>query len=641
MSKQPKNQLDLSKNDFYDFVNEKWLKKAKIPKDLSGLSSYSELHLEIERQNKKLVENWASNLALLPTENKQIVEMVKFFKMLRNKEMQLKQGWEPTRNTIEMIQNLKSFKELNENFLEFRAISAWMPYDFSVEEDFINNKIYTLWMNEAGLLLPSKEYYSTKQGTAILKVIAKVAEEMLVDYGFFKYQAKEIVKLAIEFDKSLAEHHLSSEEMHQVEKLYNPISSQELNEISQTFDLLKQAESLVKTKVDQVVLLNPNYIKKLDQIFVEKNFVKARALMLLTTILSFGQYLNPLTRKMFFPISQTLTGAEQPKSNSKWVFHKTLEYFAEPFSLYYGQKNFPNEAKQDVLKMIDKVVKVYQERLKKNTWLTPETAQKAISKLNKIRPMVGYPDYIPSFYDQFIVKTYHEKGSLTENIDNFERIMDEYNFSKYKKEVDPNLWGMMSYEVNAYFNPLMNVIVFPAGYLKAPFYDYNQNSSANYGGLGMTIGHEISHAFDNNGAQFDEQGSFQNWWTDKDYEAFKEKTQLMIEMFDGYETPFGKINGKLTVSENIADQGGIISALEAAKSEPDFNIEEFFRNYAYCERGIIRKEAAIRRLLSDPHSPAKERVNLQLKLSKEFQEHYNLSKYDKMYYPIEKIFEIW
>ncbi|VEU70029.1 M13 family metallopeptidase [Mycoplasmopsis glycophila] len=628
------------KNDFYDYVNKDWEKRKKIPKDLSTLSSYSELHLEIEKKLRKLVEDWSKNKNV--PNNPQIQQMIKFYKMLKNTKMQEKLGWTPVRNEIEIIDNLQKWEDFDQNYFLLRKISSWMPYEFVVAEDFVNNKVYTLWFEEPSLILPSKEYYERKEAKKILKTIKEVATELFVSFGKTKKEALDIIEKAYKADLKLKEIHLSSAELHKVEVVYNPYTSKDFASLSKKFDLLGQAQKLVGQEVDQIVVVNKKYLEQLDSLYSQDiYFEEVKALMLLKTILGIARYLNPYTRSLMFKISQVLSGVEKPKSITKWAYSTTLSFFSEPLSLYYGKANFSDEAKADVLKMIDKVIKVYQDRLAKNTWLTKDTAQKAIEKLNKIRPMVGYPDYIYPYFDKFIVTTYKEGGSLTSNFNHFSDIMEEFQLSLYKKEVDQNIWGMSSFEVNAYFNPLANVIVFPAGYLQAPFYDYNQNSSANYGGLGMTIGHEISHAFDNNGAQFDANGSFENWWTEADYAAFKEKTQLMIDLFDGYETPFGKINGELTVSENIADQGGIISALEAARTEADFDIEKFFENYAYCERSLTKKETAIQRLLTDPHSPAKERVNLQLMISKDFQDHYKISKEDKMYTDPKKIFEIW
>ncbi|TNK82600.1 M13 family peptidase [Mycoplasmopsis pullorum] len=632
---------ELIKNDFYDYVTGKWQKETKIPSDWSSISSYSELHLQIEKELRKMVQEWSTNKRELPNNN-QIHEMVKFYKMAKNTKMQTKLGWSPVQNELEIIENLKDWNDFEKNFKLLRKISSWMPYVFSVGEDFIDNKIYTFWITKPSLILPSREYYSLKKAKDLIKTIKEAATKLMKSLGKKDSEIKRILKNAFEADRQLVEYSLTSEEKNKVELLYNPYTATELEKVSTKFPLLKQAQELVKTEIDQIVSSDKKYLDNLDKIYNELiSFEQVKDLMYLKTILSIGSYLTPETRDITFEIKKAITGAKELAKPMKWAYLQATSWFSEPLSLYYGKSNFSENERQDVLKMIDKIIKVYQNRLSKNTWLSPQTIEKAISKLNKIKPMVGYPEYIYSYYDNFTVTDYKDGGSLTSNINKFSEIIDEYLLTQYKKEVDQNIWGMASYEVNAYFNPLSNRIVFPAGYLKAPFYDYNQNSSANYGGLGMTIGHEISHAFDNNGAQFDENGSFENWWTPEDYEAFREKTQAMIKAFNGYETKYGKINGSLTVSENIADQGGLISALEAAKTEKDFDIEKFFEGYAWCERAKTRPEAAIQRLLTDPHSPAKERVNIQMKIFAPFQKHYELEPGDALYTDPKDICEIW
>ncbi|WP_426461309.1 M13 family metallopeptidase [Mycoplasma hafezii] len=633
-------QKDLLKNDFYEYVNKKWISKSKIPAFLGSLSSYSELYLHIEKELRKLVADWASGKQEIPADP-QIYQMVQLYKMFKNTKMQEKQGWKPVLNQLELIEELTSFKELDSRYLEFNEFASFLPYSFEVGEDFINNKVYTLWFNGLGSLLPSKEYYSNAKGKKILAVLKKVALKYYVDLGKTKAEAKRMIDSAVEYDNYLSQFLLSSVEKNQIEKLYNPYSAKDLQSFSHRFGFVKHAEALVKQEIEQIIVPNKKFLENIEEILSEEHFKGFKNLMYLHEVLSAGSYLSPSTRKEYFELNKVLSGATKQSPISRWAYNQTLGYFSEPFSLYYGKSHFSDEARKDVLRMIQKIINIYKERLTVNEWLSKDTIKKAIIKLEKIVPMVGYPDYIYPYYAKFIVTPYKDGGSLTSNMNHFDKISEEFSFSLYKKEVDPNIWGMSSYEVNAYFNPLANRIVFPAGYLQAPFYSLDQNSSANYGGLGMTIAHEISHAFDNNGAQFDEFGSFNNWWTEDDYKAFKEKTQLMIDWFDGFETQFGKINGSLTVSENIADQGGILVALEAAKTEPDYNPEAFFENYAYCEREKSREEVALRRLLTDPHSPAKERVNLQLKICKEFQEHYKLEPKDKMFAEAEKIFKIW
>src|SRR3712207_1410355 len=252
------------------------------------------------------------------------------------------------------------------------------------------------------------------------------------------------------------------------------------------------------------------------------------------------------------------------------------------------------------------MIEVYKSRLETADWLAPATCDKAITKLNVITPHIGYPEKLPETYAKKVID---DNLSLVENAQNLAKISIAHSWSKWNKPVDRSEWHMPANMVNAYYDPQQNQIVFPAAILQAPFYSLSQSSSANYGGIGAVIAHEISHAFDTNGASFDEHGSLKNWWTDEDYAAFKERTDKIVEQFDGLDSYGAKVNGKLTVSENVADLGGVACALEAAQSEPDFSARDFFINFATIWRMKAREEFMQMMASIDVHAPGQWRTN--------------------------------
>ena len=312
--------------------------------------------------------------------------------------------------------------------------------------------------------------------------------------------------------------------------------------------------------------------------------------------------------------------------------------FNQVVGAYYARKYFGADAKADVEHMVRQMISVYEERLKKNDWLSPETREKAITKLEHLGVQVGYPDKIPAVYDHLKVDP---TKSLLENLVIMSRIVARNQFAHFGKPVDRMRWEMSPATVNAYFHPFKNVIVFPAAVLQAPFYSLKQSSSQNYGGIGAVIAHEISHAFDNNGSLFDEYGNLNNWWTKEDAAHFKELAQAMIDEFDGLPFAGQKVNGKLTVSENIADAGGLSCALSAAKKEGDFDAQAFFINWARIWRTKARKEYQQLLLSIDVHAPQKLRANVQVKNLADFYEAFNIQSDDPMYLAPEKRVTIW
>ena len=288
--------------------------------------------------------------------------------------------------------------------------------------------------------------------------------------------------------------------------------------------------------------------------------------------------------------------------------------------------------------MVAKMVAVYKHRLENNDWLSAATREQAIVKLNNLGVQVGYPDKLAPLYKRFVVD---EKESLLTNDARFIRIAIEDNFSRWGKKVDRTEWEMAASTVNAYYNPSFNIIVFPAAILQAPFYSLDQSASANYGGIGAVIAHEISHAFDNNGAKFDEWGNMKNWWTDADKKHFDTLAQDMVREFDGLTTRAGKVNGKLVVSENIADAGGLSCALEAAKETPNANLRDFFINWAriWCVKSSLEREKLL--LAIDVHAPQELRANIQPRNLADFYTTFNVQPGDGMYMKPEDRVNIW
>jgi putative endopeptidase len=269
------------------------------------------------------------------------------------------------------------------------------------------------------------------------------------------------------------------------------------------------------------------------------------------------------------------------------------------------------------------------------------TKDKAISKLKNINVKVGYPDKW-SDYDDIKINSYDEGGTLVDNVTNIYTSKSKKEFSKLNKPVDKSEWNMGACSVNAYYNALNNEIVFPAGILQQPFYDKNASKEKNLGGIGVIIGHELTHAFDNTGAQFDESGKLKNWWSTRDYKEFTSRSRKVIDYYSNLKTNDGNnIDGFLTVGENISDLGGIACVLDIAKKIENVKLNDLFENYATIWREISTKELREYLLINDPHAPKKIRVNAVLSQFEEFYKTYNIEKGDKMYVNPEDRVGIW
>jgi putative endopeptidase len=372
--------------------------------------------------------------------------------------------------------------------------------------------------------------------------------------------------------------------------------------------------------------------------FSEENFplyvhwAYVKALLKATAFLS--EELAALGRTYF----RALTGVAADPSLEKQAYKTVSGMYAEPIGVYYGRTYFGEEAKKDVVDLVKKIIETYKLRVAKNGFLADSTKEQAIRKLSAIEIKMGYPDEIKEIWSRLV---FNENDSLFDAMRTLSSIRAKDMLDKLLKPVDRTEWLMPGHMVNACYNPSSNDITFPAAILQKPFYSLKQSVSENLGGIGAVIGHEISHAFDNNGANFDEHGNLKNWWTEEDFKAFKELTKGMIEQFDGIEFHGGKVNGELTVSENIADNGGMGVTLEIMHTLDGADYQAYFINWArvWCMKA---KEEYIQLLLAnDVHSPAVLRANMSPRNFAEWYEAFGVTEGDGMYIAPDKRISIW
>ena len=312
--------------------------------------------------------------------------------------------------------------------------------------------------------------------------------------------------------------------------------------------------------------------------------------------------------------------------------------YSEPVGLYYGEKYFGEEAKKDIIDIVNQIIDTYKSRIEKNDILGPETKGKAILKLSTMGVKMGYPDKVQEIYDKLV---FDEKKSLFDVVRSLGRIRTLENLAKLNKPTDPTIWPMPGHMVNACYNPSVNDITFPAAILQAPFYSLKQTRSENLGGIGAVIGHEISHAFDSNGAKCDEKGNINNWWTKDDERRFKSKVNAMVKQFDGIKLPCGTVNGKFIVSENMADNGGMAVTIEIMNKTEGSSFEEYFTNWAkvWCQKAKPEYEQLL--LKVDVHGPHILRTNMPPRNFPEWYSTFNVKKTDKMYIAPSKRIVIW
>ncbi|WGI36664.1 M13 family metallopeptidase [Mesomycoplasma lagogenitalium] len=629
------------KDDFYEYINEQWLKTAKIPDDRSSIGSFVEMDLELEKLLKGLVSKWHQDNSSIPNDPL-IHEYVKFYSMILNTKKRDELGWEPVRNFLSKIENLKNFSQIQNANKDFWINYNFLPFSLSIDEDFANSERRIVWISEDSTILPStKTYENQEEKERLLTVWKNMVKELLLSYGKNEQESEKIIQNSIQFDELYKNYVLTPEEAADYVSLYNLKQRNEVNKYSKNFNFLEIIDRFVGQEVTEVSILNERFFKNFDLIFSEENFEKYKDLLFVKNLLSTTTFLTEQIREVANKFSKAVTSIEKTRTLEDFAYDKTNTFFSMPLGMFYAKEYFGENSKKNIEHMIENMVKVYTKRLSENDWLSKETIEKAIAKISKLKFMIGYPEIIRPYYNKFKVLGYEQGGNLFTNALKFSEEISKYKISLYHKDEDKRYWSMSPAQINAYYHPIKNQMVFPAAILNFPFYKYDRCSSANYGGIGAVIAHEISHAFDNNGSQFDENGQLNNWWTEKDKSEFLKRTEAVIKLYDQRETEFGKVNGKLTVSENIADLGGFECALEAAKMEKDFNPEELFKSWATIWRSIYREGAAKRQLETDVHSPTKIRANVVLANNELFAQTYEITENDKMYIPKENKVKIW
>ncbi|WP_261807329.1 M13 family metallopeptidase [Lapidilactobacillus luobeiensis] len=628
-------------DNLYLAINGEWAKTAEIPADRPRTGGFSDLDEGLEKQ---LLADFASFRQDPSQVNDPILaEAVKLNALALDFDQRDQAGVAAAQPILTEVAGIGSWADFNGQLAALIKDGIVKPFSLSVDPDMKNTDVNLVYVDVPGLILPDKTYYAkdNENGAQLLAVWTKMAEEVLVKFGYSAAEAEKEVDQAKQFDALIVPLVKNSEELADYTKQYNPYAFADFIKLVPEIDFTSAFVTVFGKAPEKVVLTQPHYFENLGQLVTAARFPLYHSWLLVNEILGTTGALTDELRILGGTYSRAIGGQKEASAQDKFAYRLANGYFDDVVGKYYGEKYFGDAARQDVAKMVHKMIEVYKARLAENTWLSQATKDKAIVKLNTIKIKVGYPDKLQPIYAKLKVKTAAEGGTLLGNLLSLDRIVREYGFAKLDQPVDRGRWAMPGNLVNACYDPSFNDITFPAAILQAPFYSLQQSSSENYGGIGAVIAHEISHAFDNNGAKFDEKGNMTNWWTDADYAAFEKRTQAMIKEFDGIPYAGAKVNGKLVISENVADGGGLSCALQAAKAEADVDLPAFFTNWARVWR--LKATAAFNQLLLsiDVHAPGPLRANVQAQNMDDFYTAFNVTEQDGMWLaPAERV-NIW
>ena len=626
-------------SNFYQAVNKDWLLKAKIPADSPTIDNFYTLDEDIKGKLKKDIKNLGEGKETSDITG--MSEFITFYKAASDYKQREKDGLEPLKPYLKEIEDIKDVNDLASKSASLTDKGIPLPFGYNVGTNAENTSQKQIQLSPPSILLPDVSIYkdeaSKKQYLTPIETATQKALEML---GYSEKNSKRIVKEALEFDEIIAKYSLSNEEMSESKNLVHPKTAEEINAYSGSFKLYDVIKGIMGRDLETINVPNTKYFENYSKIVNQDNFSKIKSWILVQEAMAASNSLTEDYRLNFASISMAIMGTQKPISKEDTVYEMSVNLFSDVMSVYYGRKYFGEEAKTDVTGMIDKIKNVYRGRLQQNDWLTEDTRNKAIEKLDKMKVFVGYQEDVDPGTKELHLDPNKSFFELSEDIAQFGK---RYTIDHFDDPIDKNKWSGSAFDINAYYNPESNSINFPAGILQAPFYDKNQSVEKNYGGIGVVIGHEITHAFDSNGADYDENGDMHNWWTKADTKAFDKRIKAFEDQWNGLEIYGTKVNGKLTVTENVADAGGLSSTLQVLKTDVTKpNLKDYFENYA----NIWKQKASLQynkyTMVQDVHAPNELRVNQQLKNLPEFYEAYpQIKEGDAMYLAPSKRISLW
>ena len=626
-------------DDLYEAVNGEWLKTAVIPDDRPTTGGFSTLAQEVEKTMMADFKAFSEG-----TKSTDIPEMryaISLYKKVLDAERRNREGITPVLPLLEKIKSLETPEDLNKVSAEFFLQGFSLPIDMDVDVDMADATKHSFLLTGPAIILPDTPFYEegNESGKKLLGVYKDMAEKILKFSPLSEDEQKTFLEDTLAYDALIAKKVKSQLEWSEYYKNHNPMDVDEVAACVAPFDIKKLLTDLYGDNAPKVLIAyDPKAIKEMNGYFSSENFKLYVHWLYVKTLIKATACLSLELKTLGTTYRRALTGVISDPVLEKEAYQIASSFYSEPTGVYYGRTYFGEEAKKDIVSLVHKIIDTYKLRMKKNTFLQESTKEQAIKKLSTIVVKMGYPDEIREIWSKLV---FDEDDSFYEAVNKIRAVRKKDMLDKLNKPVDRTEWVMPGHMVNACYNPSSNDITFPAAILQKPFYSLSQSVSENLGGIGAVIGHEISHAFDNNGANFDENGNLKNWWLEEDFNAFKELTKDMIEQFDGIEFHGGKVNGELTVSENIADNGGMGVTLEIMHTLDSANFQEYFMNWArvWC---IKAKEEYIQLLLAnDVHSPAVLRANMAPRNFGEWYEAFGVTDKDKMYIAPEKRISIW
>lgn len=637
-------------DDFYRYVNGTWLKDNPVPASETQWSTFSELAETNRHQIKELFAEIAAAEDVEKGSNKQKIRDL--YNAGMDSVTRNERGIEPLLEDLKAIDKIKDIPTMQE-YLNNRLTEGFQYiYAIYVGADGKNSEMNITHLYQSGLSLPNRDYYleDSEQFKQIRDAYKQHVANMFKHIGYEEDAAAKAAETVLRMETRLAKAQMPIEELRNPENTYNKFKAEEWDAEVPNIDLASTWKTIDK-EPGELIVATPDFMKEVDKMFKDvpvedwKTYLKWHYTNDVSGLLDDATY-----AEHFNFYGTVLSGQKEPKPRWKRIQGSVSGSLGEAVGQLYVEKHFPPAAKEKMIDLVENLRTALGQHIAKVTWMSDETKAKAQEKLEKMNFMIGYPDEWKDYSSMNI-----EPGKYYENRKAVIKWSFEDKIDKMNKPVDKKEWHMPPQIVNAYYDPSANTIVFPAGILQPPYFNLHADDALNYGGIGVVIGHEMTHGFDDQGRKYDVNGNLQDWWTEEDANRFDEQAKTLVTQFDQYVMLDSvNIKGQMTLGENIADYGGLsvsLTALEnlmgekindAGEAIDGFTpLQRFFISYAQLWRNTITDQALLQRLISDVHTPGEYRVNGGVVNIPEFYEAFGVKEGDKLYIAPENRAVIW
>ncbi len=635
-------------DDFFGYVNGKWLKTVEIPKDKASWGSFVLLREVVQERLKEIIETAAKEQSGRKSAEQQ--KIGDFYASFMDEKKIEELGLTPIQGKFDRIAGLKDKKQIAQWMGYGQKVGIETPFGFYIHQDDRDSTRYVVNFAQSGLGLPDRDYYLKEDDARLKEIRAQYlshVEKIFILMG--NNNAAQHAKKVLEIETQIAKIHWTKVENRDPLKTYNKFEIPKFQALMPTYDWSGYLqETGLNGKIDYVIVSQPSFFAGMEELLKSIPLEDWKVYFQWHLINNSASYLSKSFVDQSFAFYGTiLSGVPEMQPRWKRGVRATEGAFGEGLGKVYVAKYFPPESKKRMDQMVKNLLETYRISIDQLDWMGPETKKEAQKKLATFTTKIGYPNKWRDYSDLKV-----SPKDLLGNVERSNLFDYAYELNKLGKPIDREEWGMTPQTVNAYYNAQLNEIVFPASILQPPFFDANVDDAVNYGAIGAVIGHEISHGFDDQGAKYDGAGNLRDWWTAEDHKNFAAKTKMLVDQYSAFSPLAGYfVNGVLTLGENIADNSGIaiaykayqlsLKGVEAKKIDGLTGNQRFFMGFAQVWRGKTREEQIIVYLKTDPHSPAPYRVNGTLRNQTPFYEAFGVKEGDALYLAPEKRVTIW